>query len=84
VEKTNCVICDSVFTVSGIDKKILLSWGIPENKVDVIPNSVDVCKFSASLNGDKIRKRFNIIEKVVMIFHGTLSYPPNLEAAIIL
>jgi len=84
VERTSCMMCDSVFAVSEIDKKIFVSWGIWKNKIDVIPNSVDLNKFSASLHGDIIRKKYNLSKKIVMIFHGTLSYPPNHEAAIIL
>jgi glycosyltransferase involved in cell wall biosynthesis len=84
VEKTSCMVSDSVFVVSEIDKKILVSWGILKNKIDVIPNSVDVTKFSTLLDGDKIRKKYNLVDKIVMIFHGTLNYPPNQEAAMIL
>ncbi len=84
VEKTSCTICDSAFVVSETDKNILVSWGIPKNKISVIPNSIDINKFSKLLNVDKIRIKYNLVAKIVMIFHGTLSYPPNQEAITIL
>ena len=84
VEKTSCTICDSAFVVSETDKNILVSWGIPKNKISVIPNSIDINKFSKLLNVDKIRIKYNLVAKIVLIFHGPLGYPPNKEAATIL
>lgn len=84
IELISCHICDLVFVVSEDDKEQLLSWNIPNNKIKVIPNSVEVNKFSTVIEGSKIRKKYELNNKTVIIFHGTLSYPPNKEAAEIL
>jgi len=84
IEIISCHICDLVFVVSENDKKRLLSWNIPDNKIEVIPNSVEVDKYSTLIEGRKIRKRYKLDNALIIIFHGTLSYPPNKEATEIL
>jgi glycosyltransferase involved in cell wall biosynthesis len=84
MEIVSCNICDSVFVVSQNDRARLLSWGIPEYKVTVIPNSVELEEFSPSIDGRRVRERYSLGDKFVVIFHGFLSYPPNREAAKIL
>ncbi len=80
MEKNGCRVCDSVFTVSETDKKTFMSWGIAENKFVIIPNSVDLNQFSTAENGERIRDKYKLRNKTVLIFHGDLLYPPNQEA----
>lgn len=84
IEIMSCNICDSVFVVSQDDRATLLSWGIPECKVTVIPNSVELDEFSPSIDGRRVREKYSLGDKFVFIFHGFLSYPPNREATKIL
>jgi glycosyltransferase involved in cell wall biosynthesis len=84
IEAMACNICDSIFAVSGDDKARLVSWGIPESKITVIPNSVEVDKFSPIIDGSKVKDKYDLWNSIVLIFHGLLSYPPNREAAEIL
>jgi glycosyltransferase involved in cell wall biosynthesis len=84
VEKMSCLICDLIFVVSEKDREQLTSLGIPRNKIEVIPNSVDINTFSPTINGDKIRNQYELHGRIVLIFHGTLGYPPNEEAALML
>jgi len=81
IEIISCRISDLVFVVSENDKEQLLSWDIPDSKIEVIPNSVEVDKFSTLIEGSKIRKKYKLNNKRVFIFHGSLSYPPNKKAA---
>jgi glycosyltransferase involved in cell wall biosynthesis len=84
MEHASCMMCDTIFAVSERDKKQLVSWGIPEHKIEVIPNSVELSKFSNASDGSKIRNQYNLNDKIVLIFHGPMTYPPNEEAAKIL
>jgi glycosyltransferase involved in cell wall biosynthesis len=84
MEIMSCNVCDSVFAVSESDRAQLLSWGIPEKKVTVIPNSVELDVFSPRIDGSRIRDKYGLFNAFVIIFHGFLSYPPNREAAWIL
>ena len=84
VEKTGCLMCDLVFAVSERDKEEFVSWGIPENKIEVIPNSVDFNQYSSQTMRENIRAKYGLTGKTVLIFHGPLGYPPNKEAALLL
>jgi glycosyltransferase involved in cell wall biosynthesis len=81
LELTSCELCDSVFVVSKGDRQTMLSWNIPSEKIHLIPNSVDLTKFSPLVDGSEVRRRHNLDDAFVVIFHGFLSYPPNEEAA---
>lgn len=80
IELSSCNYCDSIFTVSKEDKRQLVDWGVTENKITIVPNSVDISEFSPKIDGSKIRARHGLANAFVLIFHGFLSYPPNREA----
>jgi polysaccharide biosynthesis protein PslH len=82
-EKICCTISNSIFVVSEIDKEHLVKWGISEQKLETIPNSVDISKYSTELN-QEIRNQYHLNGKIVVIFHGPLKYLPNKEATEIL
>jgi glycosyltransferase involved in cell wall biosynthesis len=77
-------LSDFVFVVSEKDKQQLISLGISRNKIEIIPNSVEIDKFSAVVDGSKVRNKHKLDGKMVLIFHGALGYPPNKEATAIL
>ncbi|MGD0977582.1 MAG: glycosyltransferase family 4 protein [Candidatus Bathyarchaeia archaeon] len=84
VENMSCMMCDLIFVVSERDKEQLASFGIPENKIEVIPNSVEVNRYLRTSNGKKVRNKYKLNNRIVMIFHGNLGYAPNEEAVRIL
>jgi len=71
-------VSDVVITSTVEDKMRLTSLGIKKSKIVVIPHGVEVKKFEKG-NGRKIRKKLNL-HGTVLIFHGVLSYKPNLWA----
>jgi polysaccharide biosynthesis protein PslH len=63
---------DHIFVVSENDRDIYISEGIPEDKLNVIPNGVDCLAFNPNaFNHDISLQHPNII------FMGKLSYLPN-------
>jgi polysaccharide biosynthesis protein PslH len=84
MENLSCNISDSIFVVSERDKKHLVSLGVPEHKIETIPNSVEINRFSKSSNNNKIRNQYQLENKTILLFHGPLDYPPNREAIEIL
>jgi glycosyltransferase involved in cell wall biosynthesis len=84
LELASSKICDAVFVVSGSDRKQLVSWGVPTNKISVVPNSVEIDEFSPEVDGSIVRERYGLGGAFVIVFHGFLGYPPNREAAQIL
>lgn len=81
LEMVSCERCDLVFVVSEDDKRTLLSWNIPSEKIHLIPNSVDLTRFSPLVDGQAVRSKHNFNGAFVIIFHGLLNYTPNREAA---
>ena len=85
IEIMSCKICDAVFVVSESDRSRLLSWGVPSEKVTTIPNSVDLVKFSPTIDGKRIRTKYGLNGRAfILVFHGLFEYYPNREAAQIL
>ena len=84
IEKSSCFLCDSIFAVSERDKEEMVSWGISKKKIEIVPNSVEIQKYSALTEENRIRNQYNLADKNVIIFHGDFLYPPNEEACQIL
>ncbi|AKB17635.1 glycosyltransferase family 4 protein [Methanosarcina sp. WH1] len=64
---------DHLFVVSDIDKSVFMANGIPEDKIDIIPNGVDCSSFNIS--------KFHGEDKLIhpnILFMGKLSYQPNI------
>ncbi len=80
MELVSLHISDLVFVVSKNDLQQMLSWKVTKDKIGLIPNSVDLQEFSPSVDGSEVRKRYDLNNKIVMIFHGALGYAPNREA----
>lgn len=79
LEKFCCRVSSAIFVVSNVDKEVLISWGVPAEKITVIPNSVDINIFSPKVDGEKIRRKYQL-QNFTLMFHGILSYLPNREA----
>ncbi len=84
MENVACVMSDRVFAVSEKDKEEFESWGISEQKINIIPNSVETDKFLSLSRRDEIRSTYGIKDEIVLIFHGPLCYVSNQEASKIL
>ena len=79
MELWSCSVSDLVFTVSEIDRRKLLSYGVKSDKVVTISNSADFSKFS-SISESKIKtlkKDYNLVGKKILIMHGNWEYKPN-------
>ena len=79
LEKFSCRVSDAIFVVSKIDKDLLINLGVPSKKITVIPNSVDINIFSPKIDGEQIKRKYQL-QNFTLLFHGALDYPPNREA----
>ena len=83
-ELSICRSADAIATVSELDKATLVAEGLPPDKVVVAPNGVDFESFTRC-DGRSLRQILQIPdESKILIFHGTLWYPPNRRALAIL
>ena len=58
IEALNLKKADLIVCVSKELKESLVALGVPENKILVNFNGVDVNKFNPSVNGEQIRKKY--------------------------
>ena len=65
---------DAVITVSGVLKKYLVNMGLPQEKIHVMHNGVNLSKFRVDTPGDAIRQRFGFLpDEIVVGFVGGFS-----------
>lgn len=72
-----------ILTVSEEEKKLLTSYGIKENKIEVIPNGVDVEKFNVNNYIQRIpciKKRYGLNSDYIVTFVGNMEYSPNMDS----
>ena len=84
IEKFACTKSSAVLATSNVDKfKINRIFGVPKNKIIVIPNGVSVQSFSKITQSKTDLRRklgLNPYRKIVL-FHGTMSAKQNYDAA---
>lgn len=70
-----------ILAVSEKEKEILASIGIPEEKIKVVPNGVDIESFgSVSLSLKDVKRRYGLENYRIVVFVGNMEYSPNREA----
>ena len=74
-----CNNSDLIFTVSDVDRKTLIDYGVNPKKIVTVPNSSNFRKFK-DISETKIsylKKKYKIGSKRVVMMHGDWSYRPN-------
>jgi len=80
LEVAMCHLADNIVAVSDNDRNKMIEDGIPAEKIHTIPHGVDLHAFRSTepLN---IHARYGLpAGDKVLVYHGTYSYPPNLES----
>ena len=72
VEKQTFETVDHIIVVSTTLKKIVQEYGIPETKITVMPNGVNLDHFRPSDNGHHSRDELGIQAQIVLGFVGTI------------
>ncbi len=72
---------EKIFSISSAYKKFLnIQYGVPLEKIEVIPMGADTTLFSPQVNGLNIRHKYHIpIEAKVLVYVGTLSKERRIE-----
>ena len=81
IERNICNSANYITTVSEKDKDELLKIGV-NRPIRTIPNGVDYNRFQIKTEvRDRLRQKYGIQENdIVLVFHGTLNYYPNIAA----
>jgi len=80
IEIDLCNRSDAVVCVSENDRQQLANDGVDPGLLHTVPHGVDLAQFDLPAVTD-VRDKFAIPEQSpLLVYHGTFSYPPNLEA----
>jgi glycosyltransferase involved in cell wall biosynthesis len=71
-ERHICRTASRVIVVSTPLKKFLVSIGVPEERIIVMPNGTDPEAFHPNLDGHEIRRQYGLEDKMVIGFTGIL------------
>lgn len=75
-----CRAVDAVVCVSREDREALVRDGVPDGLLHVIPHGVDLAAYR-EVEPVNVRAAFGLPgDCMVLAYHGTYRYPPNLEA----
>jgi glycosyltransferase involved in cell wall biosynthesis len=78
-EKLNLRLATRAYTVSQALKDYFVGQGIDRNKLRVIPNGVDVQRFSPDVEGCWVREKHHLNGQVVLGFVGSFHYWHGVE-----
>ncbi|MFX0211715.1 MAG: glycosyltransferase family 4 protein [Candidatus Hodarchaeota archaeon] len=70
IEKRVLMVGNAIVVVSHFLKDFLINSGIPGSKIHVIPNAVDPNTFNPSIDGNSIKRKYGIEDKIVVGFVG--------------
>ena len=80
LEKIAYKHADVIITVSEREKELLMSCGIKQGNIEVIPNGVDTEAFTHFLDVTRVQDRYGLRNFHTVIFVGNMEYLPNQEA----
>jgi glycosyltransferase involved in cell wall biosynthesis len=74
---------DAVVTISNALKELILSWGIDEKKIHVIPNAVDTTLFKEKIPNKELIDRYRLNGKIVLGYIGSITGYEGLKELIL-
>lgn len=80
LEKMAYKYADVILTVSEREKELLMSYGIKQVGIEVIPNGVDTGAFNPLSAVEHVQSRYGLRNFHTVIFVGNMEYLPNQEA----
>lgn len=80
MEKMAYTYADAILTVSKREKEYLISSGIGQCNIKIIPNGVNTEAFSDLVVGENIQDQYRLRNFRTVIFVGNMEYLPNQEA----
>lgn len=62
---------DKIVVVADSTRAFLVKWGIDDQKIEMIPNGVDISRFSKPAHVDYLREKYKLMGKFVVSYVGT-------------
>jgi len=77
--QTAAINATKVVVLSNAFKNLLVSWGIEEQKISVIPNAVDISLFEPQKPYNELIEKYKLQDRFVVGFIGSLTAYEGLE-----
>jgi glycosyltransferase involved in cell wall biosynthesis len=74
---------DKVVTISYALKNLVISWGIDKEKIEVIPNAVNLDLFNPKEKSLKLLEKYNLKSKMIIGFIGSITAYEGLDILIL-
>lgn len=71
IERINLEAADLIVVVSRALREVLVGEGIAAGKILVNPNGVDVARFHPGVDGQPVRAKYDLGDRIVLAFIGT-------------
>jgi len=82
IEKNIFGKVDAIIVVSRFLKNNLIMMGVPQSKITVMQNAVNINAFSPHISGEPIRSKYHLDGKIILGFVGTFAWWDNLTLLI--
>ena len=66
-------LADHIYVVSSVLRKYYLDYGLPPQKVSVVPNGVDTQRFHPEVHGTQVRRELGLEDRLVIGFSGSFT-----------
>jgi len=73
---------DKVISVTENIKKSIYNIGVPYEKIETVPLTIDTQKFNSKVKGEEIKERFGINSETTLVYVGNLSKIKGLHVLI--
>ena len=64
-------LANHVFTITGSIKDILVENGVDESKISILPNAVDIEKFTIKKRDEELEQKLDLKDKIVIGYIGS-------------
>ena len=64
-------LANHVFTITGSIKDILVENGVDESKISILPNAVDIEKFTIEKRDEELEQKLDLKDKIVIGYIGS-------------
>jgi len=80
LEKIAYRYANVILTVSEREKECLITYGVEQHSIEVIPNGVDTEAFNHLLDISHVQSQYDLKNFHTVVFVGNMEYLPNQEA----
>jgi glycosyltransferase involved in cell wall biosynthesis len=80
MQKKLCERADKIISVSTYTaRSVIKEFNIPPDKIEVIPNGVDINRFNPNINVEEMREKWGIQSEPIVLFVGRLDYNKGIK-----